>query len=98
LNDLEARAVAVDEYEALLAASLLRKLLLDEHPLVDQVNRTHRIKLRFPINGPTRYEEMVLEMKPVYWSLEDAIDPGLDHPPGLQRPRRQRETSFWRAE
>lgn len=87
LSDLEQRASATDEYEVLLAAGLLRKLLLDEHPLVDQVNRTHRIRLRFSINGPTRYEEMVLGMKPMYWSLEDAIDPHLNHPPGLTAPQ-----------
>ena len=38
LDDLERRAAATDEYEVLMAAGLLRKLLMDAHPLVDQVN------------------------------------------------------------
>lgn len=83
LDDLAQRAESVDEYEALLVAGLLRKLLLDAHPLMDQVNAAHRLKLRFAINGPTPYEELVLSDGPVYWSLVDAIDPELDHPRGL---------------
>jgi hypothetical protein len=86
LDDLEQRIVATDEYEVLLAAALLRKLLLDSHPLVDQVNAAHRLKLRFRINGPTAYEEMILRDGAVFLSLEDAIDPELDHPPGLMSP------------
>ena len=49
LGDLEQRAATTDEYGALLAAGLLRKLLMDSHPLVDQVNLNHRLKLRFPM-------------------------------------------------
>jgi hypothetical protein len=64
LTDLEQRTAATDEYEVLLAAGLPRKLLLDEYPLVDQVNRSHRIRLRFRMNGPSAYEEMVLRMGP----------------------------------
>jgi hypothetical protein len=86
LDDLEQRAQATDEYEALLAAALLRKLLLDSHSLVDQVNASHRLRLRFRINGPTRYEEVILGDGPAFYSLEDAIDPELDHPPGLMAP------------
>jgi hypothetical protein len=86
LDDLKHRSEATDEYEVLLAAALLRKLLMDSQPLVDQVNADHRLKLRFRINGPTAYEEMVLGDSPVYWSLEDGIDPFLDHPPGLMAP------------
>jgi hypothetical protein len=87
LDDLEQRGEATDEYEVLLAAGLLRKLLMDSHPLVDQVNVSHHLKLRFQINGPTAYEEMVLTAGPIYWSLEDAIDPGIDHPLGLRAPQ-----------
>lgn len=86
LSDLEHRAAATDEYEALLAAGLLRKLLMDAHPLVDQVNANYRLKLRFLINGSTPYEELVLADGPSYWSLEDGIDPTIDQPPGLMAP------------
>jgi hypothetical protein len=44
LDDLGRRAGETDEYEVLLAAGLLRKLLMDDHPLVDQVNADHRLK------------------------------------------------------
>ena len=87
LADLERRAEASDEYEVLMSAALLRKLLMNGLPLMDQVNQKHRLRLRFPINGVTPYEELVLEDRPVYWSLEDALDPELDHPPGLQAPQ-----------
>lgn len=60
---------------------------MDALPLVDQLNATRGLKLRFLINGPTPYEEMVLAEGPVYWSLEDAIDPNIDHPPGLMAPQ-----------
>lgn len=40
-----------DEYEALLAAGLLRKLLPDEAPLVHHVNRYRRERIGFRING-----------------------------------------------
>lgn len=51
LSDLRARARnQTNEYEALLIAGLLRKLLLDGHSLVDEVNRTRRLKIRYVIN------------------------------------------------
>jgi|SRR5579871_2862574 len=87
LQDLERRASEQDEYEVLLAAALLRKLFLDAHPLVDQVNARYRLRLRFLINGRTAYEDMVLELGPVYWSLEDGFEPRPDLPPGLRSPQ-----------
>lgn len=37
------------EYEALMIAPLLRKLLLDGRPLVDLVNRARRLPIRYPV-------------------------------------------------
>ena len=34
-------------YNLLMVAGLLRKLLLDDNPLVDQVNRSRRLKIRY---------------------------------------------------
>jgi hypothetical protein len=51
LRDLERRTAATDEYEVLMSAALLRKLLLDKSRLIDQVNRIHRLDLRFRISG-----------------------------------------------
>lgn len=39
------------EYEALMIAPLLRKLLLDSRSLIDRVNRTPRLKIRYPIQA-----------------------------------------------
>ena len=38
------------EYDVLMSAALLRKLLLEEQPLPDQVNRAYRLKLRYIVN------------------------------------------------
>jgi hypothetical protein len=47
-EDLEDRvALGRGEYDALISAWLLRKLLLDEQPLVHRANRSRRLKLKF---------------------------------------------------
>jgi len=57
-----------------MVALLLRKLLLDENPLVDQVNRQKRHKIRFIINDyPLPSPEPGLE----FCSVEDALDPSV---------------------
>lgn len=77
--DLERRAAQDDPYELLQIAALLRQLLLDAYPLVDQVNRTHRL--------PIQYEIAVYEIPPLFdgpfiWSVQDGLDPDT-------RPRQQ---------
>src|SRR6516225_2666286 len=48
LEDLEQRVeLGRGEYDALMAAWLLRKLVLDQHPLIHEANRSRRLKLRF---------------------------------------------------
>lgn len=69
LIDLEKRVTAADEYEVLLAAGLLRKLLMDQMPLMDKVNSAHRLKIRFRINDESAYERLIHEDGPLYWSL-----------------------------
>jgi hypothetical protein len=47
-EDLEERvALGRGEYDALISAWLLRKLLLDEQPFVHRANRSRRLKLKF---------------------------------------------------
>jgi hypothetical protein len=48
------------------------------------------------MNGPTRYEQVVLSDGPVYWSLEDAIDPDTDtdRPPGMMAPQNATRDQF----
>ena len=75
LEDLDRRTKVVDHYEALLAAGLLRKLLLDEAPLAYQVNRYRRERIRFRINAETPFEKIILEDKPFFWAIGDAIKP-----------------------
>lgn len=86
LADLERRTTVTDEYEALLSAGLLRKLLLDKTPLMDKVNSNLRMKVRFAINGESAYERAVHEDGPMFWSLGEAIDPDIPAPPGLWAP------------
>jgi hypothetical protein len=86
LEDLDRRTMVGDEYEALLAAGLLRKLLLDEVPLVHQVNRYRRERIRFRINGETPLESAILEDGPVFWAISDAIDPDAFPALGLSVP------------
>ena len=86
LDDLERRTVTTDEYEALMSAAYLRKVLLDSSPLMDQVNATHRLKIRFRMNSVTSLERAILEGRPFYWLLGDAIDPESISSPGLSVP------------
>ena len=83
LEDLDRRTTVADEYEVLLAAGLLRKLLLDEVPLVHQVNRYRRERIRFRINGESPLERTMLEDEPVFWVIGDAIDPDAFPVPGM---------------
>jgi hypothetical protein len=49
MEDLESRLSSGTEYDLIMAAGLVRKLLVDSPSLTDQVNR-HRLKLTFPAN------------------------------------------------
>lgn len=73
LEDIEARLSQTDPYEILLIAGLIRKLFLDDHPLVDRVNKSHRLKLSFDTtaSGDPRQENP----PPTFWSVQDGIDP-----------------------
>jgi hypothetical protein len=86
LEDLDRRTTVTDEYEALLAAGRLRLLLLDEAPLVHQVYRYRRERIRFRINGETPLEKTILEDGPVFWDIGDAIDPDAFLTSGISAP------------
>jgi hypothetical protein len=75
MRDLEQRMTSVNEYDVLMAAALLRKLLVDGGRLMDQVNRAHRLKVRFRISEVSPLERLIYEDDPVLWSIEDALDP-----------------------
>jgi hypothetical protein len=76
LDDLGRRVQpGIDEYEVLLIAGLLRKLLLDDPPLADQVNRERRLRIRYVIDASRPVWELLGEPPPVFWSDQDGLDP-----------------------
>ncbi len=53
LDDLQSRATwDASEYALLRASALLRELLVDPKPLVEQANREHRLRLRYQVRTP----------------------------------------------
>ncbi len=91
LEDLERRLLDEDPYVVLGAAALIRKLLLDDHPLVDQVNRQHRIKLSFEISSPLGPPPGL--PPPSFFSVQDGIDPDTA-PPFKKRIQVSRDQLF----
>ena len=75
LEDLERKSTSNDVYEIFMSSALLRKLLLDENPLIHQVNKNRRLKITFIIN------DRPLENLPglVLWSVQDGFDPETAH-------------------
>jgi hypothetical protein len=91
LEDIGHRLTATDPYEILLISGLIRKLFLDDHPLVDQVNRTHRLKLSFEITIPINKPQN--EPHPTFWTMQDGLDPDTA-PPFKQRYTATRDQFF----
>ena len=58
-----------------MSAALLRKLMLDKGRLMDQVNRSHRLDLRFRISGVSPLEQLFYDDSPMFWTTEDGLDP-----------------------
>lgn len=52
LDDVKGLINTEDEFQALRLAAHLRKLLVDERPLVHEVNRSRRVRLRFHVRSP----------------------------------------------
>jgi hypothetical protein len=76
LDDLGRRVEpGVDEYEVLLIAGLLRKLLVDSPRLVDEVNRSRGVRIPYVINARRPIWELAGSPAPVFWSIQDALDP-----------------------
>jgi hypothetical protein len=62
-------------YDVLMSAALVRKLLLDDTPLVHLVNQHRKIRLRFRINN----RKPPSDPTPIFWSLQDGLDPNTAH-------------------
>jgi hypothetical protein len=77
-EDLHRSTNSPDEYEVLRASQLIRQLLLDgSNSLVDRVNRTHKLKLKYlavPVTPPSA----IGSPSTAPWCALDEIDPCLD--------------------
>lgn len=82
LDDLEQRIADQDPYTILGASAIVRKLLIDGNPLVDQVNREHRLKIRFEV-GEQNYSIPGVP-DPTIWTAQDGLDPDTARP-GVRR-------------
>ncbi len=78
LNDLNNRIISHDPYEILGVSALIRKLFLDDHPLVDQVNREHKLKFVFKVCLPSSnlFGMPGLEV----YTIQDGLDPDTSRP------------------
>lgn len=73
LDDLEKRTNSSNSYEILGISLLLRKLLLDEQPLLDQVNRNYKRRIIFKCAKAPSWPENLPQ--PSLISAQDGIDP-----------------------
>lgn len=73
IKDIEKRLSSSDPYEILMISGLLRKLFLDSYPLVDRVNKEHKLKIEFEIVDRSR--KMPYEKDIVFWSIQDGLFP-----------------------
>jgi hypothetical protein len=94
LEDIEKRLAQTDPYEILFIAALVRKLFLDDFPLVDQVNRNHKVKLVFETTLPLELPDDV--PPPTFWTVQDGLDPDTAIP-GKRRYSASRDQFFQTA-
>jgi len=77
-KDIEKRVNEKKPYEILHISALVRKLLFDDFPLVDQVNRSYKEKIFFEITK-TQLSAPGLPA-PTYSSVQDGLDPATARP------------------
>lgn len=77
LEDIEKRMKSRDPYEIFMISGLLRKLLIDGYPLVDQVNETKKKKIVFTINDR---DFPIGDKSLIFYSIEDGFDPNTSVP------------------
>lgn len=75
LTELQERIAKADRVHLLEASAILRRLLLDAHPLVSRVNRAHKLKLRYPavVDTPVEVPEPVAAY--CYLNLAPCVSP-----------------------
>jgi len=77
LEDIENKMNSRDGYEILMISGLLRKLLLDDNPLINQINQSKRLKITFNVNDR---QPPVGDKSLMFWSIEDGFDPNTSVP------------------
>ncbi len=92
LDDLEKQLGSNDPYEILGISALIRKLFLDDNPLVDQVNRESRIKVEFCIAVSNILNNPKIPT-PDFYSEQDGLDPDTA-PPMFARQTVNRDKFF----
>jgi hypothetical protein len=79
MRELEQRVLSSNEYDTLMIAASLRKLLLDAHPLVHLVNSTRTHKLRFVANcqpeDAASLRAKLARTGAFVWARQDGFDP-----------------------
>jgi hypothetical protein len=77
--ELEQRVLSADAYDTLMIAASLRKLLMDERPLVHVTNAARRMKLRFVANcQPEDSDSLRAKLAQTgafVWARQDGFDP-----------------------
>ena len=83
MNELRARLTTGSEYDLLVAAAIIRSLLLDAAPLVDVVNCELRNRITFRFR--TIAHDPLDPDKPVeiFETIQDGIDPESSHRPDV---------------
>ena len=73
VKDLEKRNSSGTKYDLIISADLLRKLLFDEQPLINKVNRIYKLKIKFEIKCWPKSEPRAgkLELRTVQPEKED---------------------------
>lgn len=72
LKDLKAKIESNDPYEILMASALLRKLLIDGNPLMDQANKKFKLNINFIVNNR---QSPLITKGLAFWSIQDGFDP-----------------------
>jgi hypothetical protein len=76
VGDLRRRSSdAHSEYEAVISALLLRKLLLDSPTLIDVANQESRLKITYVVNARPPIWKHLGEEPPLAYAKEDGFDP-----------------------
>lgn len=78
--ELEERFSKQTEYDVLKASGLIRQLLVDSNPLVAQVNRTYKLKIKFKVVKPYKFDSTNIDSDGTKWnslcSIMMFISPG----------------------